>query len=190
MTFIWKRTASANDSFLVSIIAPPFINRVAASGTKRTRKPSCYRTVERVARAVVLPAQGPPVRQILVIVCLASERTLEWSNVSSLILFVKVCVKSIKLELLRITPSALASSSFPPSWLEDAEADTDLSLDDEMSSSLLDMSSSDIIIFLLFFEDFDASFFSAPPSSFFFSKFKLNAFLAAAILSLASNFAR
>jgi hypothetical protein len=53
--------------------------------------------------------------------------------------------------LLRITPSALASSSFPPSRLFEAEADTDFSLEDDMSSSLLDMSSSDIIIFLLFF---------------------------------------
>jgi hypothetical protein len=68
--------------------------------------------------------------------------------------------------LLRITPSALASSSFPPSRLLDAEADTDFSLDDDMSSSLLDMSSSDIIIFLLFF---DVSFLSSLPSSFFFS---------------------
>jgi hypothetical protein len=68
--------------------------------------------------------------------------------------------------LLRITPSALASSSLPPSRLLDAEADTDFSLADDISSSLLDMSSSDIIIFLLFF---DVTFLSSLPSSFFFS---------------------
>ena len=49
--------------------APPFINIVAASGTCNTLKPIYYRTTDKVAKAVVLPAQGPPVKQILVIGC-------------------------------------------------------------------------------------------------------------------------
>jgi hypothetical protein len=57
-------------------MAPPFINRVAASGTYNTLKPIYVSTVVRVVRAVVLPAHGPPVKQILVIGCLLSESTL------------------------------------------------------------------------------------------------------------------
>ena len=77
ITLIWNRTASAKESFLVSIMAPPFIRSVAASGTSRTLKPNCYKTVDRVAKAVVFPAHGPPVRHILVIGCFDSESTRE-----------------------------------------------------------------------------------------------------------------
>jgi len=38
---------------------------VAASGTYKTKKPLSCKAEVRDARAVVLPAQGPPVRQIL-----------------------------------------------------------------------------------------------------------------------------
>ena len=47
-----------------TIIAPPFMSKVAASGTDNTIKPSCCRSDCRTARAVVLPAHGPPVMQI------------------------------------------------------------------------------------------------------------------------------
>ena len=70
ITFIWNLTASENVNFLVYIIAPPFINMVAASGTCRTLNPIYVMTLFRVARAVVLPAHGPPVKQILMIGCL------------------------------------------------------------------------------------------------------------------------
>jgi hypothetical protein len=70
-------TASANVNFLVSIIAPPFISIVAASGTNKTLKPNYYSTVDKVESAVVLPAHGPPVKQILVIGYLLSESTFE-----------------------------------------------------------------------------------------------------------------
>jgi hypothetical protein len=40
---------------------------VAASGTSKTLKPSYYSAYCSSASAVVLPAQGPPVTQILVI---------------------------------------------------------------------------------------------------------------------------
>jgi len=43
---------------------------VAASGTWRTLNPIYVMTLLRVARAVVLPAHGPPVKQILMIGCL------------------------------------------------------------------------------------------------------------------------
>jgi len=53
---------------------------VAASGTYSTLKPICYRTTDNVARAVVLPAHGPPVKQILVIGCLLSLMAFLESN--------------------------------------------------------------------------------------------------------------
>ena len=43
---------------------PPFIISVAASGTKSTLKPFRVKCYEIVAKAVVLPAHGPPVRQM------------------------------------------------------------------------------------------------------------------------------
>jgi len=46
-------------------MAPPLIRIVAASGTVRTMKPSCWRSDCKTAKAVVFPAQGPPVMQIL-----------------------------------------------------------------------------------------------------------------------------
>ena len=65
--FIWNFTASLNVIFGVYISAPPFIRIVAASGTYKTRYPIYYKWRVRLAKAVVLPAHGPPVRQILVI---------------------------------------------------------------------------------------------------------------------------
>jgi hypothetical protein len=47
--------------------APPFIIRVAASGTTKTLKPLYMSDSEILAMAVVLPAQGPPVMQIFLI---------------------------------------------------------------------------------------------------------------------------
>ena len=47
---------------------------VAASGTRSTLYPIYFRWSDRVARAVVFPAQGPPVRHILVIGSLLSLR--------------------------------------------------------------------------------------------------------------------
>ena len=57
--------------------APPFIKIVAASGTCNTLNPIYYKTTDKVAKAVVLPAQGPPVRHTLVMGCLESDNTLE-----------------------------------------------------------------------------------------------------------------
>ena len=104
--------------------APPFIRRVAASGTCKTLKPICWSTTDRVANAVVLPAHGPPVRQMRVIGCfdsfrafLASKapsfRLLEARVKSSLSLFDYECVLGI-LEFFRldITLSTLSISSF------------------------------------------------------------------------------
>lgn len=68
-------------------MAPPFMRRVAASGTSSILKPIWVRVEDRVAIAVVLPAQGPPVRQILVTGCLLFERAFEWSKEDSRILF-------------------------------------------------------------------------------------------------------
>jgi len=78
--FIWNLTELARVIFGVSIKAPPFIKMVAASGTYSTLKPICYRTTDNVARAVVLPAHGPPVKQILVIGCLLSLMAFLESN--------------------------------------------------------------------------------------------------------------
>jgi hypothetical protein len=46
-------------------MAPPFISSVAASGTVSTTYPSICRSDYSTARAVVFPAQGPPVIQNL-----------------------------------------------------------------------------------------------------------------------------
>lgn len=67
-------------------MAPPFISMVAASGTTRTLKPICDRVWLSVARAVVLPAQGPPVRHILMMGNLLCPMAFEWSRVESFIL--------------------------------------------------------------------------------------------------------
>ena len=64
---IWNLTACEIVIFPVWINAPPFIKMVAASGTCKTRYPIYFKWRDNVARAVVLPAQGPPVKQILVI---------------------------------------------------------------------------------------------------------------------------
>jgi len=45
-----------------TIKAPPFIKVVAASGTTKTLIPSCVKSYLISAIAVVLPAQGPPVK--------------------------------------------------------------------------------------------------------------------------------
>ncbi len=71
----------------------------------------------RVARAVVFPAHGPPVRHILVIGYLLCDRTLEWSRDSSfmrLVIELDPGLMSTKLELLLMTPSAFANSSLAP----------------------------------------------------------------------------
>jgi len=47
--------------------APPNMRIVAASGTTRTRYPIYLRCNYSVVKAVVLPAQGPPVMHIRVI---------------------------------------------------------------------------------------------------------------------------
>jgi hypothetical protein len=51
--------------------APPFIRAVAASGTTRTLIPNYVRSYLIDAIAVVFPAHGPPVKQILTILCLS-----------------------------------------------------------------------------------------------------------------------
>lgn len=48
-----------------TIFAPPFIKREAPSGTTRTLTPSQVKSYLMEAIAVVLPAQWPPVMQIL-----------------------------------------------------------------------------------------------------------------------------
>jgi len=53
---------------------------VAASGTRRTLKPFVVKWSVKVAIAVVLPAQGPPVRQTRKIGCFEAEITLGWSR--------------------------------------------------------------------------------------------------------------
>ena len=63
---IWNLTALLKDILGVWIKAPPFIRMVAASGTCKTLYPICLRCNDNVARAVVLPAHGPPVKHILV----------------------------------------------------------------------------------------------------------------------------
>jgi hypothetical protein len=45
--------------------APPFMRVVAASGTAKTFMPIYVKLYFRSAKAVVFPAQGPPVRQIV-----------------------------------------------------------------------------------------------------------------------------
>jgi hypothetical protein len=59
---------------------------VAASGTCNTLNPIYYKTTERVASAVVLPAHGPPVKHILVIGCLLSLIAFLASNSYPLVL--------------------------------------------------------------------------------------------------------
>lgn len=49
----------------MSIMAPPFPKRVAASGTQNTLSPNDVSTFCKCDRAVVLPAQGPPVKHSL-----------------------------------------------------------------------------------------------------------------------------
>ena len=56
---------------------PPAIIIVAASGTSKTLKPETVSYSAIVAKAVVFPAQGPPVRQIRVIWCFALEIAFE-----------------------------------------------------------------------------------------------------------------
>jgi hypothetical protein len=46
--------------------APPYMSIVAASGTKSTLYPIYFKCRFNVAKAVVLPAQGPPVKQMRV----------------------------------------------------------------------------------------------------------------------------
>jgi hypothetical protein len=53
------------ENYVETIIAPPFMSRVAASGTINTRNPSYVKSVYSIASAVVLPAHGPPVMHIL-----------------------------------------------------------------------------------------------------------------------------
>lgn len=64
--FTWNLTAYSSVIFGVWINAPPIFRIVAASGTNKTLYPIYLRWISRVDKAVVLPAQGPPVRQILV----------------------------------------------------------------------------------------------------------------------------
>ena len=73
---IWNLTAFAKVILGVSINAPPFIITVAASGTYKTLNPICCKTTESVAKAVVFPAHGPPVKHILVIGCLLCFKAL------------------------------------------------------------------------------------------------------------------
>lgn len=93
---IWNLTALERVILPVSIKAPPFISRVAASGTCSTLKPICCKTTDSVASAVVLPAHGPPVKQILVIGCLLSLRAFLASRAepSSLLLDVRLRLSS------------------------------------------------------------------------------------------------
>lgn len=74
--------------------APPFIKIVAASGTYSTLKPICCKTTDKVAKAVVFPAQGPPVKQILVIGCLLSLMAFLESNSYTLVLAALVIPRS------------------------------------------------------------------------------------------------
>lgn len=82
--------------------APPSMSMVAASGTTSTRYPIYLRWSWSVAKAVVLPAQGPPVTQILVIgvlvFCLAS-----WS--------LDYCTIGSSMLLLLLAMDLLSSSS-------------------------------------------------------------------------------
>jgi hypothetical protein len=55
-----------------TINAPPFIRSVAASGTTRTLIPNYVKSYLIDAIAVVLPAQGPPVKHILTILNFSS----------------------------------------------------------------------------------------------------------------------
>ena len=63
--------------------APPFIKIVAASGTRSTRYPICFKCSDIVVRAVVLPAHGPPVRQMRVMVVLLPFSSLLLVNMAS-----------------------------------------------------------------------------------------------------------
>jgi hypothetical protein len=54
--------------FDVDAKALPFFSTFAASGTSNTLKPFCVNLKESSVSAVVFPAHGPPVTQILVIV--------------------------------------------------------------------------------------------------------------------------
>lgn len=56
-----------------SSIPPPFAIRVAASGTTYTWKSSSLSFSLRNAIPEVLPAQGPPVKQTLMILCFSSS---------------------------------------------------------------------------------------------------------------------
>ena len=61
----WNLTAWSKLYMAVFIIAPPFMRRVAASGTLNTLIPFLVSTCCKCVKAVVFPAHGPPVRHIL-----------------------------------------------------------------------------------------------------------------------------
>ena len=116
---IWNRTALDSVILPVSMKAPPFMSKVAASGTCSTLNPICWSTTDSVARAVVLPAQGPPVRQILVIGCLLSLRAFLASSAPAsslrlecLFIVPSSCVLLFLEEVLCMTRSTLSISSF------------------------------------------------------------------------------
>lgn len=62
---IWNYMLASSDILSLFIMAPLFINRVAASGTVNTLNPVLCSNVCNFAIAVVFPAHGPPVRHIL-----------------------------------------------------------------------------------------------------------------------------
>jgi len=68
----WNINPYASVNPVETIKAPPFMRRVAASGTTNTFTPSCVKSYLIEAIAVVFPAHGPPVKQILTILNLSS----------------------------------------------------------------------------------------------------------------------
>jgi hypothetical protein len=68
----WNINPYASVNPVDTIKAPPFISRVAASGTTKTFIPNWVKSYLIAAIAVVLPAQGPPVKQILTMLNLSS----------------------------------------------------------------------------------------------------------------------
>ena len=96
--FIWNLTALLKLIFGVWISAPPIMRMVAASGTTSTLYPICFKCSCKVARAVVLPAHGPPVTHIRVIgvlvFCLDSC-SLDCCTIGSSILLVLLAIEHL-----------------------------------------------------------------------------------------------
>ena len=80
--FIWYLTAFVKFISFVGIKAPPFFRVFAASGTNNTLKPIWVNIKVSSVKAVVLPAHGPPVRQILVMVFLFSVYEILYSELA------------------------------------------------------------------------------------------------------------